>query len=108
MNTRTTLTLALAAAIGAAGFAHASSPFAMQSLKSGYMVAAADDKVMEGKATDATGTEAKAKDGKCSTGKCGANKARKAKAKKAAKAHDGKCGANMDKGKSMDAGSTAK
>lgn len=47
---KTTLALALTAAIGAAGIAHAAgNPFAMQSLNRGYMVAAADDKAMEGK-----------------------------------------------------------
>ena len=59
--TKTTLTLALTAAIGAAGMAHAAagaSPFSMTALESGYMVAAAE----------------KAKDGKCGEGKCGANK----------------------------------
>lgn len=97
-STKTTLTLALTAAIGAAGIAHAAgNPFAMQSLNGGYMVAAADD----------TGTEGKAKSGKCGTGKCGANKA-KAKAKTMegkcggdkAKAMDGKCGG--DKAKAME------
>lgn len=85
MNTsKTTLTLALTAAIGAAGVANiayaAGNPFAMQSLDSGYMVAAADSKM---------------KNGKCGTGKCGANKAK-------AKSGDteGKCGG--DKAKAME------
>jgi len=97
--TKTTLTLALTAAIGAAaGVANiayaAGNPFAMQSLDSGYVVAAADSKM---------------KNGKCGTGKCGANKA-KAKAKASgmegkcggdkAKAMEGKCGG--DKGKAME------
>ncbi len=105
--TKTTLTLALTAAIGAAGIAHAAgNPFAMQSLRGGYLVAAADDKAMEGKCggDKAKAMEgkcggdkakaSKAKDGKCGEGKCGANKA-KAKAK--AKAMEGKCGADKAK-----------
>ena len=106
--TQTTLTLALTAAIGAASFAHAAgNPFAMQSLNSGYLVAAADDKAMEGKCGSdkakamegkCGGDKAKAtkaKDGKCGEGKCGANKA-KAKAK----SMEGKCGG--DKAKAME------
>jgi uncharacterized low-complexity protein len=66
---KATLTLALTAAIGAAGIAHAAgSPFALTALSQGYMVAAAD----------------KAQDGKCGEGKCGG--------KKDVKAQDGKCG----------------
>ncbi|PJB03083.1 MAG: hypothetical protein CO126_08620, partial [Hydrogenophilales bacterium CG_4_9_14_3_um_filter_63_34] len=69
--TKTTLTLALTAAIGAAaglaGYAQAAgNPFAMQSLNNGYQVAAADN----------TSTTGKAKSGKCGSGKCGANKAK--------------------------------
>ena len=93
--TKTTLTLALTAAIGAAGIAHAAgNPFAMQSLRGGYLVAAADDKAMEGKCGGDKAKASKAKDGKCGEGKCGANKA-KAKAK--AKAMEGKCGADKAK-----------
>ena len=105
--TKTTLTLALTAVVGAAGMAHAANPFAMQSLSSGYMVAAADDKTMEGKCGGNKTMEGKcggdkatkAKDGKCGEGKCGANKAKtKAKAADgkcgASKAADGKCGGN--------------
>jgi uncharacterized low-complexity protein len=67
---KATLTLALTAAIGAAGIAHAAgNPFALSALSQGYMVAAAD----------------KAQDGKCGEGKCGG-------AKKDVKAKDGKCG----------------
>jgi len=87
--TKTTLTLALTAAIGAAaglaGYAQAAgNPFAMQSLNNGYQVAAADN----------TSTTGKAKSGKCGSGKCGANKA-KVKAK--AKAMEGKCGGDKAK-----------
>ena len=85
MKTRTTtLTLALTAAIGAAGVAHAANgnPFALNSLSQGYLVAAAE----------------KAQDGKCGEGKCGATKKVTAEETKAAndakskKATDGKCG----------------
>lgn len=88
----TTLTLALTAAIGAAGIAHAAgNPFALNALSQGYQLAAAD-KVQDGKCGDkketkaqdgkcggakdmnATETKAKAKDGKCGEGKCGAKK----------------------------------
>lgn len=58
-NLTLALGTALTAAIGVAGVAHAAdNPFAMQSLSSGYMVAAAD----------------KAQDGKCGEGKCGGKK----------------------------------
>jgi uncharacterized low-complexity protein len=84
---KTTLTLALTAAIGAAGIAQAASsnPFAMQSLNNGYMVASADAKSMEGKCGEGKcgGNKAKAKEGKCGEGKCGGSKA---------KAKEGKCG----------------
>jgi uncharacterized low-complexity protein len=111
MNTRKSgLTLALTAAIGVAGMAQASgNPFAMQSLQQGYQVAAADDKVMEGKcggakgmegkcggakdANDKAGAKAKSKEGKCGEGKCGGSKAK-------TKAMEGKCGG--DKAKAME------
>jgi len=87
-SSKTSLILALTAVIGSAGMAHAAgNPFAMQSLNSGYMVAAADDKAMEGKCG---GDKAKAMEGKCGgdkakamEGKCGGDKA---------KAMEGKCG----------------
>jgi uncharacterized low-complexity protein len=86
---KTTLTLALTAAIGAAGIAHAAgNPFALNALSQGYMVAAADKaqdgKCGEGKCGGAK-KDVKAKDGKCGEGKCGGDK-------KEAKAKDGKCG----------------
>lgn len=103
---KTSLTLALTAALGAAGIAHAAgNPFAMQSLSQGYLVADAHDKTAEGKcggnkakegkcAGNKT-TAAKAKDGKCGEGKCGA---KKVKAKEGScggdKAAEGKCGGN--------------
>lgn len=77
-----TFALALTAATGAAGIAHASSnPFALSPLSQGYMVAAAD----------------KTQDGKCGEGKCAANKKAKASDEKSAvqekaKTKDGKCG----------------
>jgi uncharacterized low-complexity protein len=92
--TKTTLTLALTAAIGVASFAHAAgNPFAMQSLNSGYLVAAADDKAMEGKCGGDKAKATKAKEGKCGEGKCGASKTK-------AKAMEGKCGG--DKAKAME------
>jgi uncharacterized low-complexity protein len=100
---KTTLTLALTAAIGASGIAagslaHAAgNPFAMQNLNSGYLVAAADDKAKEGKCGEGKcgANKAKAKEGKCGEGKCGANKS-KAKEGKCGgdKAMEGKCGGN--------------
>ncbi|MGQ9666219.1 MAG: HvfA family oxazolone/thioamide-modified RiPP metallophore [Anaerolineae bacterium] len=99
--TQKTLTLALGtaltAAIGVAGVAHAAgNPFAMQSLSSGYMVAAAD-KAKDGKCGEGKcgGNKAKAKDGKCGEGKCGGNKD---------KAKDGNCGGNKDKAKDGNCG----
>ncbi len=101
--TKTTLALALTAAFGATGLAHAAdSTFSMQSLDSGYMVASADDKAKDGKCGEAkcgankASADAKAKDGKCGEGKCGANKAADAKAK------DGNCGASKATDKAAD------
>ena len=100
---KTSLTLALTAMIGAAGIAHAAgNPFVAQSLNRGYMVADAHDKTAEGKcggdkAKEAKcgGDKTKAKDGKCGEGKCGG---KKTKAKEgncgADKAKEGKCGGN--------------
>jgi uncharacterized low-complexity protein len=93
---KTSLILALTSVIGTAGIAHAAgNPFAMQSLDSGYQVAAADDKAMEGKcggdktkAQAKSKVKAKSKDGKCGEGKCGASKA---------KATEGKCGGDKTK-----------
>ncbi|KVW94191.1 hypothetical protein [Thiobacillus denitrificans] len=89
-SSKITLTLALTAAIGAAGIAHAAgNPFALNALSQGYMVAAADKaqdgkcgasknaKVQDGQcggAKDAKAKDTKAKDGKCGEGKCGATK----------------------------------
>ncbi len=108
---KTSLTLALTAMIGAAGIAHAAgNPFAAQSLSRGYRVADAHDKAAEGKCggNKAKAMEegkcggdkaaaAKAKDGKCGEGKCGANKTKTKEGKcggDKAKAAEGKCGAN--------------
>jgi len=95
----TTFTLALSAAIGAAGIAHAAgNPFALNALSQGYMVAAAD-KAQDGKCGGAKNDakamgegmkDAKAKDGE---GKCGGAKSATAKEEvKVVKAKDGKCG----------------
>lgn len=82
---KTTLTLALTAAIGSAGLAYAQgNPFALDHLGAGTLVAAGDDK-----------TES----GKCGTGKCGVGKTKPKDAKcggDAAKTAEGKCGAGMD------------
>jgi uncharacterized low-complexity protein len=91
---KTTLTLALTAAIGTAGIAYAAgNPFALNVLSQGYMVAAAD-KAQEGKCGEGkcgAKKDAKAKDGKCGEGKCGGAKDAKAK--------DGKCGEGKCGGK---------
>ena len=90
---KTSLILALTSVIGTAGIAHAAgNPFAMQSLNRGTLVAAADDKAMEGKCG---GDKAKAKEGKCGEGKCGAKKSKAKEAKCGGdngKAMEGKCG----------------
>jgi uncharacterized low-complexity protein len=111
MNTsKTTLSLALTALIGATGIAShaqaAGSPFAMQTLNHGYQIAAADDKAMEGKCGGKQAAEGKCggekdsaakaskatKEGKCGEGKCGGSKA-----KSKAKAVEGKCGGEKGK-----------
>ncbi len=73
------LTVALGAATGVANIARAAdnNPFAIQALSQGYMVAAADSKVNEGKFG---GDKAKTAEGKCGAskaveGKCGGDKA---------------------------------
>lgn len=77
-SSKITLTLALTAAIGAAGITHAAgNPFALNALSQGYMVAAADDKAQDGKCGEGkcgAKKETKAKDGKCGEGKCGGKK----------------------------------
>ena len=86
---KTALSLAMGTAF-AASFAvspvvnAAESPFAMQSLDNGYMVADAGEKAKDGKCGGATATKMKAKDGKCG-------------ATKDAKTKDAKCGGNMEK-----------
>lgn len=95
---KTALSLAIGSAFAvtlvAAPLATATeNPFGMSALKSGYLLAAADDakpaaKPMEGKCGGKTEKEMKAKDGKCGNtakmndGKCG----------NSTKAADGKCG----------------
>jgi uncharacterized low-complexity protein len=83
---KTSITLALAATLGASGIALADgNPFAMQELKQGYMVAeAGEGKCGEGKCGGAK-ADAKSAEGKCGEGKCGADKSN-------AKATEGKCG----------------
>jgi len=90
---KASLTLALTTALGTAGMATAGeSPFALQALSQGYMVADAamkegDGKTAEGKCggsktqtKDTEGkcggnkTQAKTAEGKCGEGKCGGSK----------------------------------
>lgn len=103
---KTALSLALGSAFAvtlvAAPLATAAeNPFGMSALKSGYLLAAADEakpaaKPMEGKCGGM-------KDEKAKDGKCGGMKDAKAKnAKKAAKAKDGKCGEGKCGGKKAD------
>jgi uncharacterized low-complexity protein len=101
-SSKTSLILALTSVIGTAGIAHAAgNPFAMPSLNRGYLVAAADDKAMEGKCG---GDKAKAMEGKCGGDKAKAKPKSKAKEGKCggdkAKAPEGKCGS--DKAKAME------
>lgn len=78
-SSKTSVTLALAAAIGTSATAYANeNPFQANELSQGYMVASSD-----------TTSADKARDGKCGEGKCGA-----AKNATGDKAKDGKCGAN--------------
>lgn len=121
-NRNKTLGITLAATLGAAGAAGAAdSPFAMQSMDKGYMVAQAD-KMPAGKcgagmcggAMKAKSAEAKSAEAKCGAGKCSvdvmdANKDGKVDKAEFLKHHEamfGKMDANKD-GK-VDAGELAK
>lgn len=88
-TTKTSITLALTAALGSGIALADGNPFAMQELPQGYTVAEAgtdaDIKVKEGKCGGAK-ADAKAKEGKCGEGKCGGAKAED-------KVKEGKCGA---------------
>ena len=89
---KTALSLALGTAFAASLAASpivnaAESPFAMQSLDKGYMVAEAGEKAKEGKCGGEKADAMKAKEGKCG----GTKDAKDAKAK------DGKCGGAMEK-----------
>lgn len=101
---KTTLTLAMTAALGVSGAASAdiSNPFGMQQLDSGYVqlaeAKAKDGKCGEGKCGDNKTAETKAEDGKCGEGKCGDNKAEEAEKVKEAKCGEGKCGNKSDNG----------
>jgi uncharacterized low-complexity protein len=101
---KTTLTLAMTAALGVSGAASAdiSNPFGMQQLDSGYVqlaeAKAKDGKCGEGKCGDNKTAETKAKDGKCGEGKCGDNKAEEAEKVKEAKCGEGKCGTKSNNG----------
>jgi len=111
---KTTLTLAMTVALGAAGSASAAqshNPFSMQQLDSGYVQlaeakakdgkcgansAGMDAKAKDGSCGDKTSEEVtKAKDGKCGEGKCGANKA-----KAEEKVKEANCGADKSGDKS--------
>lgn len=90
---KTTLTLALTATLGATGIAHAAgNPFVLNALSHGHVQTAADKaqdgKCGEGKCGGAK-QDAKAMDGKCGEGKRGGAKASKAKE---GKCGEGKCG----------------
>jgi uncharacterized low-complexity protein len=96
---KTTLTLAMTVALGAAGSASADlsqNPFEMQQLESGYVqlaeAKAQDGKCGEGKCGGNEAAEEKAKDGKCGEGKCGDDAAKSADKAKEAKCGEGKCG----------------
>ena len=101
---KTTLTLAMTAALGVSGAATAdvSNPFGMQQLDGGYVqlaeAKAKDGKCGEGKCGDNKTAETKAKDGKCGEGKCGDNKAEEAEKVKEAKCGEGKCGTKSNNG----------
>ena len=101
---KTTLTLAMTAALGVSGAASAdiSNPFGMQQLDSGYVqlaeAKAKDGKCGEGKCGDNKTAETKAEDGKCGEGKCGDKKAEEAEKVKEAKCGEGKCGNKSDNG----------
>lgn len=100
-TSKTTITLALTAALGSAGVAFASeNPFGMQTLDQGYQVAEAGTKTQDGKCgegkcgagmKDDAKTETKAGEGKCGAMGDPAKKA------KDGKCGEGKCGAGMDK-----------
>jgi uncharacterized low-complexity protein len=91
---KTTLSLSLVAALGAAGTATAAdNPFGLQSLDSGY-VQLAEGKCGEGKCgTGKCGADKKKAEGKCGEGKCGADKKKEAEKAKEGKCGEGKCGA---------------
>ena len=101
---KTTLTLAMTAALGVSGAASAdvSNPFGMQQLDSGYVqlaeAKAKDGKCGEGKCGDNKTADTKAEDGKCGEGKCGDKKAEEAEKVKEAKCGEGKCGNKSDNG----------
>ncbi len=95
---------ALSAALLATGTAHAAaSPFAMNTMEKGYMVADAGSKMKNGNCggnMDKDGAGAKMKDGKCGANmeKDAADKPKGKSKMKEGKCGEGKCGANMKKG----------
>ena len=79
---------ALVGAVGVAQADSSQSPFAMQKLSSGYMVAAGH---MEGKCGEGKCGGKKEAEGKCGEGKCGGTK----KGHSEGKCGEGKCGMSM-------------
>lgn len=103
MKTTKIVSLAIGSAFAAATLtpvAHAATdnPFGATKLESGYQLAQADTKKMDGKCGEAKcGAEKKAaekkKDGKCGEAKCGADKKAMDDKKKDGKCGEAKCGA---------------
>jgi uncharacterized low-complexity protein len=91
--------LAAAAGTSQAGIAGDQSPFAMQDLGPGYMVAEShvEGKCGEGKCGGKSKTESKSTEGKCGEGKCGG------KSEAEGKCGEGKCGGKPEtEGKSTE------
>jgi len=93
------------AALSPAAFA-ADNPFSVQKLDTGYKLAAADEKKMEGKCGGDKAKDAKCGGDKKKDAKCGGDKAKDAKCgaekkagdkKKDGKCGEGKCGADKKK-----------
>jgi len=102
MKTKNVVSLAIGSAFAAtaafAPIAHAAdNPFAIKKLEAGYQLAAADDKMKDGKCGEAKcGADKKKAEGNCGAnkkkdGSCGADK------KKDGKCGEAKCGADKKK-----------
>ncbi len=93
MIKRTTLMSAFLATAALAPVAHAAdNPFAASQLSSGYQLAQADQKMMDGKKKDGSCGADKKKDGSC-----GADKKAAGDKKKDGKCGEAKCGADKKK-----------